>query len=405
MINLISSIKKINKKYFVLVFMFIVLVSSFIVYKFVFNQKKQYTINSGFIEKLSENQGALVLDETIVEVENKSSIIPVIEEGKRTATGEVIATYRDKEYEEYITKIEQMGSEIETLINDLPLTYSADVSAIDKEISNISSLAYKTSSYVKMQEYKKNIDELCKKKVSLLSDLSPDGSKIRELTELRNKYEEESKKTGNNIKATTSGIVSYKVDSLEGYVKKDGVYALTVESIEDILNKYSSNSSNNFGIKVIDNYQAFLIIKEERGKNDEYMTIDKKYTIRIIDDNYSEITGKIVNIVQNDDYNYVIFEINNNIESIYDNRLISAQVVWKRVEGLAIPIKALNYDEDNRYYFVTTLKYGEYVNIPVEVSMSNDLIAIINNMDSAKKEEMKIEDTYNIKLYDRIVIE
>ena len=177
--RIIEEIKSIEKKYIIIAIIIILAVISFIVYKIEFNAKLQYVINSGYIEKVSENQGIIALSETVMDINSSTSIIPIIEEGKRTSKGEVVATYKNKEYEDYIKKIEQMDLEIETLINDLPLTYSADVSAVDKEISDISIKSMKIASYVKMQEYKKKIDELCKKKVSLLSDLSPEGSKIR----------------------------------------------------------------------------------------------------------------------------------------------------------------------------------------------------------------------------------
>lgn len=404
MSRFIEMIRSIEKKYYVIAILIIALVISFIVYKFVFNEKLQHVINNGYIEKISENQGLLILDEEVIPTEN-SSIVPIVEEGKRASKTESVATYKNKEYDDYIKKIEQMDLEIETLINDLPVTYSADVSAIDKEISNITNQAIKVTSYVKMQEYKKKIDELCKKKVSLLSDLSPDGSKIRELTELRNKYENESKNSGNNIKATTSGIVSYKIDTLEKIVDLNKIYSMQIEDLEKIYTSYSSSITNNFGIKIIDNYKAYLIIKEQRGINDEYIKENRNYTLRVIDNNYLEIRGKLIKHLQDDNYNYVIFEITDNIENIYEVRNLSVEVVWKRVDGLVLPLNALHYDEIKNYYYVEILKYGEYSIVPVEIKISSDTIAVIDNMSNEKLQELGIEKPYKIKLYDRIVVE
>lgn len=403
--RLIEAIRSIEKKYIVMAIIIILAAISFIVYKIEFNSKLQYVINSGYIEKVSENQGILALSETVINIDTSTSIIPIIEEGKRTSNNEVVATYKNKEYEDYIQKIEKMDLEIETLINDLPLTYSSDVSAIDKEISEISIKSMKTSSYVKMQEYKKKIDELCKKKVSLLSDLSPDGSKIRELTSLRNQYENESKNSGNNIRATSPGIVSYKIDSLENSIDINKIYDYGIEDINRIYNSYSGSIVNNFGMKIIDNYKAYLILKEKRGVNDEYIEKNKKYVLRAIDNNYFEISGKIVNFSQDDEFNYIIFEITDNIENIYESRMLSVEVIWKKIEGLVLPIKALKYNEQKNYYYVITLKYGEYTEIPVEVRISSDTLAIIKNMEDDKIQELGLKDTYKIKLYDRIIIE
>ena len=400
-----SKIKKIEKKYIFITLVILLFVIGFIVYKFVFNEKVQYTVVSGYIEKVSENQGLVILDEEVVNTQNNSAIIPIVEEGKRASKDEVVAKYKNAEYDEYLNKINDMDKQIETLIKDLPVSYSSDVSAIDQEISKLSVESMKITSYIKMQEYKKQIDELSKKKVTLLSELSPSGSKIRELTEQRQKYEDASNNLGSNIKASVGGIVSYKVDSLENSINIDNVLNSSIQDIENYYLSYLQNNVSNFGIKMINNYEAYVVVKEARGENDEYISLNKRYKLRLVDNNYEEIIGQVVVFLQDDQYNYVIFKVTDNIEKIYADRLISFEVVWKRVEDLAIPVKALKYNELKDYHYVIALKYGEYVELPVKLKISSDTVAIVSKYSSEEKEELSIDSKYDIKLYDRIVIE
>ena len=400
-----SKIKKIEKKYIFITLVILLFVVGFIVYKFVFNEKVQYTVVSGYVEKVSENQGVVILDEEVVNTQNDSAIIPIIEEGKRASKDEVVAKYKNAEYDEYLNKINDMDKQIETLIKDLPVSYSSDVSAIDQEISKLSVESMKITSYIKMQEYKKQIDELSKKKVTLLSELSPSGSKIRELTEQRQKYEDASNNLGSNIKASVGGIVSYKVDSLENSINIDNVLNSSIQDIENYYLSYLQNNVSNFGIKMINNYEAYVVVKEARGENDEYISLNKRYKLRLVDNNYEEITGQVVVFLQDEQYNYVIFKVTDNIEKIYADRLISFEVVWKRVEDLAIPVKALKYNELKDYYYVIALKYGEYVELPVKLKISSDTVAIVSKYSSEEKEELSIDSKYDIKLYDRIVVE
>ena len=400
-----SKIKKIEKKYIFITLVILLFVVGFIVYKFVFNEKVQYTVVSGYVEKVSENQGLVILDEEVVNTQNDSAIIPIIEEGKRASKDEVVAKYKNAEYDEYLNKINDMDKQIETLIKDLPVSYSSDVSAIDQEISKLSVESMKITSYIKMQEYKKQIDELSKKKVTLLSELSPSGSKIRELTEQRQKYEDASNNLGSNIKSSVGGIVSYKVDSLENSINIDNVLNSSIQDIENYYLSYLQNNVSNFGIKMINNYEAYVVVKEARGENDEYISLNKRYKLRLVDNNYEEITGQVVVFLQDEQYNYVIFKVTDNIEKIYADRLISFEVVWKRVEDLAIPVKALKYNELKDYYYVIALKYGEYIELPVKLKISSDTVAIVSKYTSEEKEELSIDSKYDIKLYDRIVIE
>ena len=168
---------------------------------------------------------------------------------------------------------------------------------------------------------------------------------------------------------------------------------------------YLQNNVSNFGIKMINNYEAYVVVKEARGENDEYISLNKRYKLRLVDNNYEEITGQVVVFLQDEQYNYVIFKVTDNIEKIYADRLISFEVVWKRVEDLAIPVKALKYNELKDYYYVIALKYGEYVELPVKLKISSDTVAIVSKYSSEEKEELSIDSKYDIKLYDRIVVE
>ncbi len=403
--DIFNKLKSIDKKYIFIIILAFILIISFIVYKIVFNEKIQYTIQNGFIEKVSENQAITVLNENIVQTDSSLTIVPVIEEGKRVSKGERISIYKNAEYEEYLKKINQMDSQIETLIKDLPSTYSSDVASIEQEILKLAKESLNTTSYVKMQEYKKNIDELSKKKVTLLSELSPQGSKIRELIKEREEYESKSNKSGSNIFANSGGIVSYKIDTLENNEYINNISDINIDNIENLYLQYSQNNVNKFGIKIVDNYKAYLIVREPKGENDKYIYEGKKYTLRLIEQNYKEFSGKLIKYLENENSNYVVFEITNNVEDIYNTRFIGVEIVWKRTENLLIPLNALRYNQEKNYYYVNALKYGNYVDIPVKLLLSNDNTAIIDNFDDEELQSLEIEKTYDIKLYDRIVLE
>ena len=168
-----SLLKKLNKKYIIVIGTILLVVALIILYKIIFRDKIQYVVNNGYIEKTSEVYGLVALDESVVKTDESQTIVPIIEEGKRASKGEAIAIYRNSEYNEYLEKINTMDMQIETLVKDLPTSYSSDVNDINKEISNLINEGKNITSYVKMQELKTKIDELSTKKVKLISDLSP----------------------------------------------------------------------------------------------------------------------------------------------------------------------------------------------------------------------------------------
>lgn len=86
-------------------------------------------------------------------------------------------------------------------------------------------------------------------------------------------------------------------------------------------------------------------------------------------------------------------------------RFVSIEIVWKKTQSLSIPLNGLKYNQDKDYYYVIALKYGEYVKIPIKVLLSNESMALIDNLEDEEFENLGLKKEYTIKLYDRIILE
>ena len=396
------TIKK-NKFNIIIIAVVLLIIACVGIYNNFFGNIETYTVVNGYVEKSSDTQGYLIKEEKVASSSSSDVAIPVIDQGKKAAKNEIIAIYKDESYTKYLQEIENMDKEIQTLIKDLPSTYSSDIKDIDNQISETSKEALKTTSYIKMQEYKNKLDELSYKKVLILGTLSPEGSKIRELITQREDYEEKSKTSSNNIKAPMTGVVTYKIDGLEDSSSISSVYNYSADDIENIMKKYSTNDQNKFGIKIVNNYEAYIIIKEEKGKNDEYIVKDKDYTIRINEISDKKITGTLTKIIDSDNYYYCIFKVENGIEDIVDARALSLNIVWKRVSGIAVPKHYIKENKEKNYSYVTMLHAGEYIDIPVDIIIESDNVCIIDNMSKEDIEKLGIESKTSIELYDQII--
>ena len=177
---------------------FVSIVGGIVLYKFTLKPQITYTVVNGYVEKVDDTTAALIKQESVLELRKDSSAIPVVEQGKRAAKDEVLAVYKSEDYDEYLSKINEMDESIASLVKDLPTTYSLDITNIQNEISSVTKNAYGENSYLKMQEYKSMLDELSYRKVNTLSELSPAGSKIRELIEERKELENQNKMSWDN---------------------------------------------------------------------------------------------------------------------------------------------------------------------------------------------------------------
>lgn len=399
-----SKMKRFSKRRIVslTIVLILIIILSIVLYKTIFKKSQTYIVVNGYVEKSNDTQGVLIKEEQVVNINSNSAVIPLVEQGKRVRKTESIAIYKDNKYQDYINNINELDSQIESLVKDLPKTYSNDITYIENQIELLGKQSRNTTSYIKIQEYKTKIDELTNQKISLLGELSPSGSKVRELINKRTRLEEAYKNSSDNIKSPISGCITYKIDGIEKFTDISKVFSYNIEDIEGIFNKYKGNVSSDFGIKVINNFIAYIIIKVP---NNEYIKTGNSYYIKFNDKSElkeSAVLRKTINI---DDANkYCIFEITNGIEKIVDSRIENVEVIWTKKTGMTVPLSGINLDNNSNIGNVTIIKNGDYLQVPIKIILYNDNIAVVDNLTEDEKISNNIESTNTLEVYDQIVI-
>lgn len=370
-----------------------------------FSKKTIYTVINGNIESSEETNIYLLKKETIVDYDKNQSVTAIIDQGKRASRYEAVATYKNDSYDDYQKQIEDIDKQIQTLVKDLPLTYSADISNIDDKILKYSNEVQGTTSYLKIQEYKTKLDELAYKKITILANSSPDSSAIRDLVAKRENLVNLSKISDHNIISPVSGIVTYKIDGLEGVISYDEILNYSASEFEKFIFMYDSNTNNEFGIKIIDNFGAYFLVKTPSGKYDEYIKEGKNYKIRVSDFENLVLTATLIKNINDSGYNYSLFEIHNEIDSLVDYRKLSCEIVWNTIEGMAVPLNAIYTDEVNNYPYVLMVYGTDYVKVPINIVSKSDSIALVENVDKEVYEKYNLDTTFILELYDELVIE
>ncbi len=399
-----KNIFKENIKTIIIILVVVVIVVISLIYNNFIDYKKTYTVINGSVEKVSDTYMYVLKNETVLDIDKNMVAVPIIEQNKRASKGEIVAIYKNNTYDKAQEEILNLDKEIQTMIKDLPTVYSSDVSLIDSKISDVVAQLKDETSYVKMQEYKNKIDDLLSKKINVLGQLSPNGSKIRELIEKRNTLQENTKNSNNSIKASVAGAVTYKIDGLENAFEYNDILNFSTEKFEEVISKYNSNNTNNFGIKIVDNFQCYLLVKESNDENIEYIKQGRSYQIKLlnIDNEFSNYV-KLEKTIKGNNCTYNIFKLENNVSSLLDTREIGAEIIWKKEEGLVVPLNAIT--RENEIDYVTLVSGGEYIKIPVKITISNDTISIVENYTKEEKEKLGITDTDSLKIYDQLLIE
>lgn len=369
-------------------------------YKYLPHSKTTYTVQNGSIENYSETEGFVVKSEKVLDIKSSDTVIPNVAQSQRVSKDQIVAMYQNNSYDDYQNKINQMDTEIADAIKDLPQSYSSDVANIDGQIQTLADKLKGTTSYIKIQEYKNNIDALAYKKVMVIGELSPAGSTVKDLISKRNQYEQDSKKNALNIKAPVGGAISYKIDNLENVADINKILSYSTSDFDNIFTKYNNKKDSNFGIKVVDNYDAYIVVKEKKGQNDKYIIEGVNYDILLTDSNYT-LTAKLVKKIQTQDTYYCIFEVKNGIENLTDSRIVDIKVSWYKVSGMMVPKKDLI--DVNNVTYIKVIKNGEYLDIPVKIVIESDNMCIVKNLDDDQKKESNITSNYTLDLYDRVI--
>lgn len=391
-----------------LVILFILAIIFFFVYTFTKEGMKRlttYTVVEGIIEIGDQTTMYLAKNETIIDYDKSTPITALVEQGKKASKNESVATYQNESYGEYLKQIEDIDSQIQTLVKDLPATYSSDLTNVEAKILTYAKEIQHATSYSKIQEYKTKMDELAYKKITILANSSPDSSAIRDLLNQREELVRLSKSSDNTISTPVSGIVTYKLDGLEDKIDFTNLRNFSSADINSLIGSYSGSSNNEFGIKVIDNFNVYLIAKTPVGDSSDYIAEGRNYKIRIADIENQVVTVTLVKNIQEGGYNYSIFKMNNDVDNVVDFRAMSCEIIWKSYSGLAVPLTSISRNEEKGYDYVRMVFGTKYVEVPINIVRKSDSIAIVSNFTKEQYQEFGLEKECTVELYDELVIE
>lgn len=385
----------------------VILLVFIIVYKSkdVFTHKTIYTVVNGDLESITETNLYLLKSENIVDYNKEEAITAIVDQGKRASKYEAIATYQNESYADYQNQIAQIDKQIQSLIKDMPETHSADITSIENKILKYASELQGTNSYSKIQEYKAKLDELAYKKITILANSSPENSAIRDLLSQREELVRLSKTSENTIWTDRAGIVTYKIDGLEGILDYGNVTNYSAQELDNIIEKYNTNGNNEFGIKIVNNFNAYLLVKTPKGENDEYIKEGRTYNIRVADIENTTLKVRLTKNIAEGDYNYSIFEIQNEIDSLVDYRKLSCEVIWNTISGMAVPLNAIYHDDEKNYDYVLMVYGTDYKRVAVNIKRKSDSIAIVENVDKSTAESYGLDTSFVLEMYDELVIE
>ena len=392
-----------------------VLVLSLIIFAIIFcayqiirlaiNPTDSFLIETGKISQKETLSGYVIRDEQVIETpEEAGKLVQIKNEGERVAVGEAVFRYEATDEQELNTKIEELNAQIQQAMEGQTEIFSSDIKALETQIENKIDGMKDKNNIREIREYKTDINGYITKKAKISGSLSPAGSYINNLITERTNIETQLRNNSKYENAKMGGIVSYRVDGLEG--------ELTPQKFDTISSEYLKNlnlitgqvvtTSDTTG-KIVNNFKCYIAVTSNTNEAKDAKVGDK-IKIKLADSR--EVPATIEHIKQEEKEVLIILKVTQGVEYLTSYRRITLDLIWWEKEGLRIPNSSIIYE--NGLSYVIRTKAGALDRILVKIIKENNNYSIITNYTTEELKNMgyEVQDINNMKkisIYDEIL--
>lgn len=363
-------------------------------------------VRKGEVSKEESAFGYIIREEEIITNQSAGENIERLKaEGEKVSKGEAILKYYTVEKELIAQEISETEAEIQQALESQNEIFSSDIKALDAQIED---KLYSISNKNNIQELKENktdINSYITKKAKITGDLSPAGSYIKDLILKKNELEESLLEGSQSIYASTSGIISYRIDDLENVLKTTNLESITKEMLNKLdLKPGKVISTSNQRVKLVNNFYC-LIATQSSSNEAKNAKVGDKVNIKL--STGDEVKATIEHINDEENSRILIFRIIQNVEQLVSFRKISMDIIWWSASGLKIPNSSIIYKEGLSY--ILKKENNKDKEVLVKIIKENDEYSIVKNYNTDELVELgfdeeTIRNLNKIEEYDNIII-
>lgn len=363
-------------------------------------------VRKGEVSKEESAFGYIIREEEIITNQSAGENIERLKaEGEKVSKGEAILKYYTVEKELIAQEISETEAEIQQALESQNEIFSSDIKALDAQIED---KLYSISNKNNVQELKENktdINSYITKKAKITGDLSPAGSYIKDLILKKNELEESLLEGSQSIYASTSGIISYRIDDLENVLKTTNLESITKEMLNKLdLKPGKVISTSNQRVKLVNNFYC-LIATQSSSNEAKNAKVGDKVNIKL--STGDEVKATIEHINDEENSRILIFRIIQNVEQLVSFRKISMDIIWWSASGLKIPNSSIIYKEGLSY--ILKKENNKDKEVLVKIIKENDEYSIVKNYNTDELVELgfdeeTIRNLNKIEEYDNIII-
>lgn len=406
---------------FVVLSLFIIMLVMLIIgiIRLVIQPTETTIIRNGELTKYEEVVGYVIRDEQVVDTSEYEGVMQkTLDDLTRVKNGGIIATYVSSSEQNLMKKIEEVDAKIQETMESQKTIYNNDAKALD---ASIQILLYdnlrNNKDITAINESKIKLNENIKKKAQIVGELSPVGSKLKELIDERTKYEKQINDAKKELHSPKAGLVSYRIDGFEEILTTNSISNLTIGALNSL--KINSNqviASSKTKVKVVDNFSCYIAIFMKSAESKEAKLDDKLY-LRIENISNELIPATVEYISEEENGRLLFLKIENGVELLTKYRKLNLDVVWWNYSGLKLhksligskDVTTSNGNLISNVNYVTIKKAGYEDIAYIKVIKEFGDYAIVDNYSDEEYLELgfaeeEIKNFVTLKLYNEVVV-
>ncbi|MBQ9313850.1 MAG: hypothetical protein IJ220_02450 [Clostridia bacterium] len=413
--------KKSNIVLILLLLILIIIISTIINVVKLFSKPIETTIvKNGKLTKYEEVTGYIIRNEEIVDTTEYTGVAQAkVEDSTRVSKNGTIATYVSESEGQLVERINDLDKKIEEAMASQQTIYSPDAKALESSIQiQLYDTIQNNNDINSLQDSKAKLNNTIRKKAQIVGELSPVGSKLKELISERNSYEKQINDSTKELKAPISGLVSYRVDGYENLLTKDNISNLTSAELNALqLNANQVIIRNTSKIKIINNFECYVAMFMDSPESKEANLNDRLY-LRFENVDSNLIPATIEYISDEGDGRLIFAKIETNIEELAKYRKINLDVVWWTYEGLKLhkslitkkPVTNVSGDVITTLDSVKIKKVGFDETAYIKIVKEFDNYVIVDNYTTQDYLDMgfteqDIANFVTLKLYSEVLVD
>jgi hypothetical protein len=351
-------------------------------------------ISEGSIEHTIGARAMIVRDEIIIPSGTTGDLVTQATEGSRVSAGQEIAMVVPEDMQSVVDNLRNTQSQISDVQQELIQNGSAEgAGAIYNEINGsiepIMDMVRSDSmngNISDMSSYASSLTVLISQRESELSELSFDDERLSELREYAQACENQLERNSSSIITQNPGIISFKLDGLEGVLNFDMMLTADASAIRDYINTSDGIITSDLYIESGENIariasnekQYIAAFLDSDAATLDAFAVGSRHTINVGSEGISIGKCIVERAEQTKNGLLVVFSTTRYVENLLDLRTVDIEVVITETTGLRVPIGSLvNPDFDRNIATIYVNNKGFVDEVTVIIADNDREFAII----------------------------